>query len=87
MNKPIRVSIRVDEDNILRLGNDAAYAKALTEWKDLPWIKFLIEHGEIDRVDHCREFDSYSNRYIVHWQLPDELKTWFYLNYSDKFQG
>lgn len=87
MNKPIRVRMRIEEDDILRLGQDAAFVQALTEWEALPWIKFLREHGEINHVEHYNDFNSYARFFTVHWQLPGELKTWFYLNYSDQIQG
>lgn len=84
MDKPIRVRMRVEEADILRHGHDAAFAEALTEWEDLPWIKFLRDHGEIDHVEHCKEFDSYAKLFTVYWNLPAELTTMFYLKYSDE---
>ena len=87
MNKPIRIEMKVDESDVLRLGDAAAFANALTEHEDLPWIKFLREHGEIAHVEHFKEPVTYRTIDLTHWQLPDELNTWFYLNYADILQG
>lgn len=87
MDKPVRVRLRVEESVTLRLDGSSAFTRALSEWGELPWIKFLKEHGEIVQVEQYKEYETCSTIYTVHWQLPNELKSWFYLTYADEIQG
>ena len=87
MKETIRVRMRVEGNDILRHGQDKAFVQALTDWEDLLWIQFLREHGKIVHVENYKHYETGATMYTVHWQLPSEQATMFYLKYSDEIQG
>jgi hypothetical protein len=87
MKETIRVRMRIEENDIRRYGQDKAFVRALTDWEELSWVQFLKEHSEIVHVENYKHYETMSTIYIVHWQLPSEQATMFYLKYSEEIQG
>lgn len=81
----IKTVVRVPQEDIIKLGQSAAFAAVLVEWEALSWVKYLREHGTIVAVQCCADLEPfYTDTYELTWELPPERETWFYLNYSEQ---
>lgn len=77
----IRTKFRVEDRNVRA---SESFAAALTEWELLPWVKYLREHGNVSSVETFDDFSAAGifTVYLVTWELPAELETYFYLIYD-----
>lgn len=75
--------IRVDNyDAIASAANDK-FTKVISRWAEEEWVKYLYEHGSIDKVDTYKEAINYSTVYVLRWILDERKKTIFLLKWSE----
>ena len=59
------------------------FTKVLSRWAEEEWVKYLYEHGSIDKVDTYKESIRYSTVYMLTWILDERKKTIFLLKWSE----
>ncbi len=84
----ISISLRVEEADIQRYGRVDAFCRALTEWEHFDWVKYLREHGTIEKIDTYKDVSSKSYTYVhtykVTWKLSEKDEFFFRLKYSEQ---
>lgn len=80
----IVTKFRVDEYSTTGSRHGEEFTKVMSRWADEEWVKYLYEHGSIDKVDTYKEPVNYSTVYVLSWILDDRKKTIFLLKWADR---
>ena len=85
MYEYVYTKIRVESFEIMTSGT-AAYDRVVEEWNRHEWVEYLHEHGTIEEVDTCKEFETDDTIHRIKWRLLAEEATMFYLKYGHEFR-